>query len=232
MLLPKPLHAGTLIRRYKRFLADVELENGEIITAHCPNSGSMKGCAIAGSSVLLSISDNPKRKFRFTWEMVKLNGLWVGINTFLPNRLARDAIERGTVKELAGYDSIRPEVPYGKNSRIDLLLSGTKGLCYVEVKNVTLVEDDAALFPDAVTVRGQKHLNELVCVVRDGYRGVIFFVVQRTDAHFVAPADDIDPEYGRLLRLAVENGVEAVAYQAQVSPQEIYLAKSLPVRLD
>ncbi len=232
MKLPQPLHAGTLIRRYKRFLADVELESGETVTAHCPNSGSMKGCAIPGSRVFLSSSNNPNRKLRYTWELVNINGLWVGINTALPNRLTSEAIKRGTIGELAGYDTIRPEVPYGKNSRIDLLLSNPAGLCYVEVKNVTLVEGNAARFPDAVTLRGQKHLHELMRTVREGNRGVIFFVVQRADACALAPADAIDPEYGRLLRLAVNDGVEAIAYQAHVNPEEIYLTRPLQVCLD
>ncbi len=232
MKLSQPLFPGVLLRRYKRFLADVELENGEIVTAHCPNSGSMKGCAMPGSRVLLSLSDNPKRKLKHTWELVQVNGSWIGINTGLPNRLTAEAIRQGKIPELAGYDSIRPEVRYGKNSRIDLLLSGPPGLCYVEVKNVTLVEGRRALFPDAETLRGQKHLKELMREVSEGNRGVIFFVVQRADACELAPADAIDPEYGRLLRLAVKNGVEAFAWQADVTPGEIRLIRSLEVRLD
>jgi len=224
-----PLTAGTLIRRYKRFLADVELEDGSIVTAHCPNSGSMKGCALTGSPVFLSRSSNPNRKFPCTWELVWADMHWVGINTGLPNRLVREAIEVGDVKELQGYTSIRPEVPYGDHSRIDLLLEGVQGRCFVEVKNVTLVEDGRALFPDAVTIRGQKHLRELMRVVQEGDRGVIFFTVQRGDGESVSPADAIDPEYGRLLRLALESGVEAIAYQAQVAPEEIRLIKRVPV---
>ena len=232
MKLPQPLHSGTLIRRYKRFLADVELTTGEIVTAHCPNSGSMMGCALPGNPVLLSFNNSPHRKLHYTWELVKVNDLWVGINTGLPNKLTREAIENGIIRELTGYETIRPEVKYGENSRIDLLLSGAPGLCYVEVKNVTLVKDDMALFPDAVTLRGQKHLRELMLMVQAGNRGVIFFVVQRGDACRLAPADAIDPEYGRLLRLAVKNGVEALAYQADVHPREIVLARPLPILLD
>jgi sugar fermentation stimulation protein A len=226
-----PLTAGILVRRYKRFLADVALEDGSTITAHCPNSGSMKGCAVPGSRVFLSRSANPGRTYPFTWELVESDGFWAGINTGLPNRLTRAAIEDGTVAELQGYETIRPEVPYGGHSRIDLLLEGPTGRCFVEVKNVTLVEDGRALFPDAVTIRGQKHLNELMRVVREGDRGVIFFTVQRGDGDSVSPADLIDPEYGRLLRLAVENGVEALAYRALVTPQEIRLTERLPVVL-
>lgn len=230
MRLP-PLIAGTLVRRYKRFLADVILEDGSLVTVHCPNSGSMKGCATPGSRVMLSRSTNPGRTYPLTWELVESDGCWAGINTSLPNRLVREAIENGTVGELQGYDGIRPEVAYGQRSRIDLLLEGPVGRCYVEVKNVTLVEGDRALFPDAVTTRGQKHLNELMRVVREGERGVIFFTVQRGDGGSVSPADAIDPEYGRLLRLALDSGVEALAYRAAVSPEEIRLTHRLPVIL-
>ena len=232
MLLPTPLYPGRLIRRYQRFLADVLLDSGETVTAHCPNSGSMKGCAVPGSRVLLSLSANPKRKYAHTWELVEAGGIWAGINTGLPNRIVHEAIARGEVPELAGYDVIRPEVPYGTGSRIDLLLTGSRPPCYVEVKNVTLVEEGQARFPDAVTVRGQKHLRELMEVVRQGMRGVIFFLVQRPDGGAVAPADSIDPEYGRLLRLATAHGVEALAYRAEVTPEQIRLCRRLPIILD
>jgi len=228
MRLP-PLVAGTLVKRYKRFLADVTLEDGSLVTVHCPNSGSMMGCATPGSRVLLSNSSSSTRKYPFGWELVQVDGFWVGINTGLPNRLTREAIEDGTAVELQGYATIRPEVPYGERSRIDLLLEGSAGRCFVEVKNVTLEESGRALFPDAVTTRGQKHLRELMRVVSEGDRGVIFFTVQRGDANSVSPADMIDPEYGRLLRLAMENGVEALAYRALVTPEEIRLTERLPV---
>lgn len=231
MQLPTPLFPATLIRRYKRFLADFELESGEIVTAHCPNSGSMKGCATPGSPAFLSRSDKPERKLKYTWELVKADGCWIGLNTGLPNRLVREAIENGLVTELQGYQTIRPEVRYGENSRIDLLLSNTDQLCYVEVKNVTLVEGNAILFPDAATTRGQKHLRELMGVVRQGHRAVNFFVVQRADGEFVAPADLIDPEYGRLLRQAAANGVEILAYRAHVAPEGINITGKLSVHL-
>jgi sugar fermentation stimulation protein A len=179
--------------------------------------------------VYISRSSNPGRKYPFTWELVEADGFWAGINTGRPNHLVREAIESGTVAELQGYATIRPEVAYGEHSRIDLLLESPHQRCFVEVKNVTLVENDRALFPDAVTTRGQKHLNELMRVVREGDRGVIFFAVQRGDGQSVSPADAIDPEYGRLLRLAMDNGVEALAYRALVTPEEIVLNKPLPV---
>lgn len=231
MRLPTNLIPGRLLKRYQRFLADVQLDSGEIVTAHCPNSGSMTGCKAVDSPVLLSQSDNPSRKLKYTWELVSVQGYWIGINTGLPNRLVREAIEAGVIQELQGYTTIRPEVPYGKNSRIDLLLTGSPGCCYVEVKNVTLREGEMALFPDAVTTRGQKHLRELMEVVQNGGRGVIFFVVQREDCHSVGTADTIDPEYGRLLRQAVNNGVEALAYQAHVTPEAIRIVRPLPIML-
>ncbi|NJD90169.1 MAG: DNA/RNA nuclease SfsA [Geobacter sp.] len=231
MKLPQPLTPGRLLQRYKRFLADVALADGSVVTAHCPNSGSMLGCAAPGSPVLLSRSDNPARKLAHTWELVQVDGSWVGINTGLPNRLAREGIEQGVVTELQGYGRIRQEVCYGaERSRIDLLLE-EPGSCYVEVKNVTLVEGDVARFPDAVTTRGQKHLRELMAMVRDGARAVNFFVVQHAAARSVSPADAIDPAYGGLLRQAAAAGVELVAYQATITPEEIVLSRRLPVLL-
>jgi sugar fermentation stimulation protein A len=231
MELPSPLISGTLIRRYKRFLADVRLDSGEVVTAHCANTGSMTGCALSDSPVLLSTSSRPGRKYPYTWELVQINGNWVGINTARPNRLVEEAVLGGTIAELQGYETLRREVPYGGNSRVDLLLEGARGRCYVEVKSVTLVEDGRALFPDAVTLRGQKHLCELEQMVLRGDRSVIFFAVQRGDADCVAPADSIDPEYGRLLRRAVNAGVEALAYRAVVTPERINLREFLPVCL-
>ena len=230
-LLPSLIPAR-LIRRYQRFLADFELESGAIITAHCPNTGSMKGCAVPGSPAFLSRCEKPGRKLGYTWELVLADDCWIGINTGVPNRLVAEAIASGVIIELQGYRTMRPEVRYGTNSRIDLLLSNPSGeCCYVEVKNVTLAEGNRALFPDAATTRGQKHLLELMEVARCGQRAVNFFVVQRQDCESVAPADSIDPEYGRLLRLAAAGGVELLAYRASVSREAIYLGKPLPVIL-
>ena len=230
MKLPEHLLAGTLIRRYQRFLADVALESGETVTAHCPNSGSMTGCAVPGSPVILSRSDRPKRNYPYTWELVQVGDCWIGINTGITPTLVREGIRSGTVAEFQGYGTIRPEVRRG-DSRLDLLLTGERGRCWVEVKNVTLAEDGLALFPDAVTVRGQKHLTELMNVVLSGERGVIFFVVQRGDCTAMAPANRIDPRYGALLREAVAAGVEAMAYRAEVSPAGVALVRRLPVIL-
>lgn len=230
MKLPDTLLTGTLVRRYQRFLADVILDSGETVTVHCPNSGSMTGCAVPGSRVILSRSDRPGRKYPCTWELVEVGGCWIGVNTGITPALVREGIDSGVVTELQGYGTIRPEVRCG-NSRLDLLLSGERGNCWVEVKNVTLAERGMALFPDAVTERGQKHLTELMTLVRGGERGVIFFVVQRGDCRAMAPADRIDPRYGILLREAVGCGVEALAYLAEVSPAGVALATKLPVQL-
>jgi sugar fermentation stimulation protein A len=235
---------GTLVRRYKRFLADVLLDSGEQITVHTANTGSMLGCQIPGSRVWLSTSDNPRRKYPHSWEIVTAgtdaDAALVGINTQLSNKLVAEAISNGIVSELQDYHSIQTEVKYGReNSRIDLMLmrssshqreaGHTDMPCYVEVKNVTLVENGVAYFPDAVSKRGSKHLRELIGVVRQGNRGVIFFCVQRGDADEVRPADHIDKEYGSWLRRAVEQGVEALAYRACVTPEEICLKQRLPV---
>lgn len=231
MRFESPLIAGTLLKRYKRFLADIRLDDGAIVTAHTPNTGSMRGCAEPGSRVWLRDSGNPARKYPLSWELVQTAaGVMAGINTGLANHLVREGIETGVIRELAGYDRIRPEVRYGVNSRIDLLLQGGgRPGCYVEVKNVTLVEAGTAYFPDAVTTRGAKHLRELTAMVEEGHRAVIFFCVQRGDAEEVRPADAIDPAYGQALRDALSRGVEALAYRAIPSIMEIALSRPLPV---
>lgn len=232
-----PLLSGTLIKRYKRFMADIELPDGDVITIHCPNTGSMLNCNLPGSRVWFSDSGNPKRKYRHTWEVVAVGEAGkfrAGINTGLANKLVKEAVEAGLITELAGYDGLRTEVKYGnENSRIDLLLEtpDSAAQCFVEVKNVTLGEDGIAFFPDAVTERGRKHLRELAAMVAEGHRAVLLFCVQLTGVTEVRPADHIDPAYGAALREAVEQGVEVYAYQADISPAEIRLVTPLPVGL-
>jgi len=227
-----PLIEGRLIRRYKRFLADVELADGSTLTAHTPNTGSLASCCIPGARVWLRDSGNTERKYRFGWELVEPRpGVLVGINTALPSVLVQEALAERRIKELKGYEHVRPEVKYGReNSRIDLLLTG-KGRpdCYVEIKNVTLAQDGIAYFPDAVSTRAAKHLRELEHVVAGGGRGVIFFCVQRGDVATVRPADHIDVEYGMALRHALENGVEALAHAARVTPDGVALETRLKV---
>jgi sugar fermentation stimulation protein A len=231
MILPTPQYSGKLIKRYKRFLADIKLDNGKAILAHCPNSGSMKSCNMPGSLVIVSKSDNPKRKLEYTWELIQVNGSWVGINTNHPNKLVHEGITTGKIKELQGYSYIKSEVIYGDHSRVDLLLEDVKRKCFIEVKNVTLVENGTAMFPDAETKRGQKHLRELTKMIREGHRSVIFFVVQRLDGKVFKPADHIDKAFGEILRQATREGVEAIAYQASVSPQIIELFQRIPIEL-
>ncbi len=227
------LTEGILIRRYNRFLADVRLNDDTVITAHCPNSGSMKTCKEPGWKVLLSRSDNPKRKLKYTWEMVHNGKCWIGINTMVPNRIAVEAIQSGVIPELSGYGDLKTERRYGENSRIDILLSEGDRHCYVEVKNVTLVESDGYYkFPDAVTTRGRKHLQELMDMVNKGRRAMMLFVIQRNDGTIFKPAVDIDPLYGKTLREAYERGVEILPYLADVSPREIKLKNKIKFDLE
>lgn len=222
---------GTLVQRYKRFLADVRLSTGEIVTAHCTNTGSMQGCNEPGSAVYLSRSESKGRKLAYTWEMIEIQRNWVGINTFHPNRLAAEAIEAGVIKELHGYKTVRREVNVGSHTRLDLCLERPDGRCFVEVKNVTLCLGGAAAFPDAVSERATKHLRALMRLRRKGHRAAVLFVIQRGDCAYFRPADEIDPAYGRSLRRAVKAGVEALAYVAQVTPKGIIVTGRLETRL-
>ena len=223
---------GRFRGRYKRFFADVELGDGSVVTAHCPNTGSLLGCQEPGSRVWLRDSRNPERKLRYTWQAIEVGGVWVNVDTQLPNRVVFEAIEAGSVPALAGYESVRREVPYGKGSRIDVLLSSDDApACYVEVKNTTLAERGTALFPDAVTDRGLKHLRELVRVVRGGARAVQFFFVSRDDIDRFRPADAIDPRYAAALRRAVDAGVEVTAWSARVEPHGLEIGRELELDL-
>lgn len=227
-----PLLRGKLIERYKRFFADIALDSGETITAHTPNTGRMTTCKEPGSVAYVSPAQNPKRKLKFTWELVQSGKSLVGVNTLRANALAEEAIRGGLVAELQDYGNIRREVRYGENSRIDLLLEPEGNApCYVEVKSVTLARDGVALFPDAVTARGAKHMHELAAVVQRGQRAAVLFVVQREDCEVMTPADEIDPVYGDALRAAAGQGVAVLAYQAKVTPRELRLYRPIPVRL-
>jgi len=228
---PQALIEGRLIRRYKRFLADVRLP-GEVVTASCPNTGAMLGCAAAGSRVWLSEHDNAGRKYRHTWQIVEAGEVLVGINTGLPNKLVEEAIVDGVIPELGGYATLRREVAYGEEaSRVDFVLDGgRRKSCYVEVKNVTAaVKNGVALFPDCVSDRGSRHLRELMRIKAAGLRPVQLYCVQRADVGEVRPADAIDAEYGRTLREAIDAGVEVLAYRARVTPSEIRIETRIPV---
>jgi sugar fermentation stimulation protein A len=232
MEFPTPLIEGKILKRYKRFLADIELSSGEVVTAHTANTGSMKTCWEPGWEVRVSYHDNPKRKLKYGLELTHNGDTWIGVNTSLPNKIAHEAIEKGVVKELSGYKFIKPEVKIGK-SRIDFLLSNDEDdQCYVEIKNVTLLgENQTAIFPDSVTTRGQKHLIELTQLKEQGIRTAMLYVVNRQDVTSFAPAEKIDPEYALLLRKAKNAGVEVYAYQCKVDPKGITLNKALKVNL-
>lgn len=222
------------IKRYKRFFVDAESENGEILVAHCANTGSMKGLLNEGAYCYLRDVADPSRKLKYSFEMVDAGDSLVGVNTSIPNKMVFDAIEAGDVEELTGYASAKREVKYGKEgkSRIDVLLDDPKkGKCYVEVKNTTLREGNAAQFPDAVTARGLKHLEELIAEVENGNRAVMFYFTQRSDCTYFEPADAIDPAYSAKLREAVKKGVEVLCYQCLLTPESITLDKKLEVRI-
>jgi sugar fermentation stimulation protein A len=231
MIFPSRLIRGTLLQRYKRFLADVRLADGEVVTVHCTNTGSMLGCMAPGSAVLISRSANLNRKLAYTWEMIRINGAWVGINTMHPNRLVAEAVAAGAIPELSGYESVRREVKVSAHSRLDLCLEGQSGSCFVEVKNVTVSFDGAAAFPDAVSERATKHLKELMRLKRRGHRAALVFVIQRGDCDYFRPADEIDPEYGRWLRRAAKVGVEVLPYVAKVTARNIILGARIPTKL-
>ncbi len=226
----KQLTHGRLVQRYLRFLADVKLDDGSIVTAHCTNSGTMKTCLKEGAEVYLSPVADPKRKTKFTWEMIKINGNWVGINTSVPNKLAFDAISNDLIFGLRGYTKVRREVKFG-NSRLDLYAENDTEKCFIEVKNVTMKVGNYARFPDAKTERGTKHLNELMEVRRQGMRAVMLYVIQRTDVEIFGPARDIDPTYAESLLEAFENGVEIIPVIAHVNPAKIELGRVLPFDL-
>jgi len=223
-----PLIHGSLIKRYKRFLADVKLDNGEIITAHCPNTGTMLSCSSPGSGVCLSTSDNPKRKYPHTLEMVQDNDTWVGVNTSRTNKLVIEAIKKGRIPEFSEPDNIRAEIKTSPKSRLDLLITRGGQDTYVEIKNCSLAIDGCAMFPDAVTARGTKHLIELVRLKKDGFNSCIFFLVQRMDADRFTPAAHIDRVYAETIEKADKAGVIVLVYQAEVSPTGIEVVRSLP----
>ena len=235
MKFPTPLLKGTLTQRYKRFLADVDLEDGSTVTATCPNTGSMLGLTTPGSSVWLSTSDSPTRKYRHTWEMVEAgpgkSPTLVGINTNHPNAIVSEAITANQVAELLGYKVLRREVKYGENSRIDILLDDPKkGCCYVEIKNVHLMRKAGlAEFPDSKTERGVKHLVELGNMVAAGHRAVMVFLIQRGDAKIFDVAGDIDPAYAAAFVKAEASGVEMLAYRCKLTEHEIKLDKRIEI---
>ena len=230
MEFPHPLRRATLIRRYKRFLSDHRLDDGTAVTAHVANPGAMTGLLDDGAETWLSPAMNPKRKLAFGWEMVRVGSGLVGVNTSRPNRLAAEAIEAGAIPTLAGYGSIRREVPYGERSRVDFLLEAEgRPPCYVEVKNVHLRRGPHAAFPDSVTARGTKHLRELAQVAGAGARAVMLYIVQREDCARFTLAADIDPAYAAAFAEARARGVEALCHACRLSTDGITVDRPLPI---
>ena len=230
MKFDQKLVPGKLIRRYKRFLTDVELEDGSVVVAHCTNSGTMISCLEEGAPVMLSPAKDPKRKTRFTWEMIFINNAWIGINTIIPNQLVFEAIRDNKIKGLEGYTSVKREVKY-EDSRLDVFAENEKEKCFIEVKNVTMKVGNAALFPDAVTTRGLKHLETLIRIKKAGIRAVMVYVIQRTDIEYFGTAKHIDPNYAEALQRAMDNGVEVFPIMATVSPHGIELTKVLDISI-
>lgn len=225
-----PLQSATLIKRYKRFLADVVTAEGETFTLHCANTGAMTGCAEPGDTIWYSTSDNTKRKYPHSWELTQTQaGDWICVNTLRANSLVKEALSNNSITELMGYPCITSEVRYGaENSRIDLLLQSEElNSCYIEVKSVTLLQSGYGYFPDAVTQRGQKHLRELQHIVEQGQRAVLFFAVLHTGINCVSAAKHIDPTYASLLELAMQKGVEVICYGASISQNEMILNRRL-----
>jgi len=215
------LYKGKLVKRYKRFLADIILDSGEEITAHVPNSGAMTSCIEDNCPVWVSFHDNPKRKLKYTLELTKMADVLICTNTGVANKIAIEAIENGTIKELQGYGSLKPEQKYGVNSRIDILLENEDEKCYVEIKSVSLKLGDKLAFPDAVTTRGKKHLDELVSMVEEGHRAVMLYVIQRTDKLPFRIADEIDKKYNDALIESRKKGVEVLVYQSTILEDRI-----------
>lgn len=222
---------GTLIKRYKRFKADVKLGNGRVVTALCPNTGSMKSCCEPGRPVYLSKHDRPDRILKYTWELIEMPTSLVGVNTGIPNKLVKESIENKLIKELTGFEKVRTEVKYGENSRIDILLENINKKTFIEVKNCTLMENGICYFPDAVTSRGLKHLVELQKEVRAGNRAVMFYLIQRMDVIRFEPASHIDPLYSEELKKAYGNGVEILAYDVNIDTKGITINKPVPFKL-
>lgn len=212
---------GNLIKRYKRFLADIILEDGSEITAHVPNSGAMTSCIEENCPVWVSFHDNPKRKLKYTLELTKMGENLICTNTGVANKIAIEAIENKTIKELQGYSSLKPEQKYGENSRIDILLENENEKCYVEIKSVSLKLKDSLAFPDAVTTRGTKHLNELISMVEQGHRAVMLYIIQRTDKASFRIANEIDKKYNEAFEIAKAKGVEVLVYQSEIDFENI-----------
>ena len=228
MLLPATRLKGTLVRRYKRFLADIALDTDEVMTVHCPNSGSMRGCSDPGSPVIISFSANPERKYPWTLEMVQVQDVWVGVNTSKTNAIVQEALTAGVIDDFGVVKRIKPEVKVAGGSRLDFCLETDQGQCYLEVKQCSLAQDGVGLFPDAVTARGARHMRELALLTESGYGAAVLYCVQRADANCCTVAREIDPAYALTVEAATRSGVRFVAWQTAVRPEAISIRRKIP----
>ena len=230
MKFESPLIAGKLVRRWNRFLSEVELENGEVVRAHCPNSGRMTTCNIPGAPVLIRFVDDPKRKLKYTWEHIHTGTHWVCINTNRANQVVKESLTQKLIPEFAHYAKVRPEFKVGK-SRIDFLLENEDEKCFIEVKSVSYIEGEKCCFPDAVTSRGLKHLHELIELKQEGHRAAMLFLTMSDQPKSFSPADHVDPEYCKALRDAKKAGVEILVYTCKSSEEEMILGEPIKVTL-
>lgn len=226
-----PLIKGKLLKRYKRFFVDVLLDDGQTVIAHCVNTGSMLSCLEVGAEVALSISDNPKRKLKYTFEMIKIKKTWVGVNTVLANKLAEELIQNSNLLGLNNIEAIAREVKYNEHTRFDFLITNNDTKTFLEVKNVSMVFDGKASFPDAKSERGTKHLNELQKAISEGYKAIMLYICQRDDAITFSPAENIDPLYASTLKLSVKKGVQIIAVKSKVSIKENKIYCRIPIEL-
>lgn len=226
------LIGGKLVRRYRRFLVDVKLDNGTLVTAHCPNSGSMVGCSEPGSPVLLSESKDPHRRNAYTWELTKVGKVWVGVNVQVPRKVVSEALHHDTIPELSGFSDLLLDAEYGRGNKVDIMMHGTESNLFMNVYHVAWAANGVARFPESPNARARKGLKELAEIATQGHKAVAFFFVQRQDCTLFAPAVEVDPEFAKLFKEAKANGVNILAYNARISPDEICIGSHLACASD
>lgn len=226
------LLGGKLVRRYRRFLVDVRLDSGQLVTAHCPNSGTMVGCCEPGRPVLLSESKDPHRRNAYTWEMINMNGVWVGINVFVPRKVVAESLQHKLIPAFAGFTDLTLDAEYGRGNTVDVLMQGQEQNLFMNVYHVAWTENSVARFPETPNARARKGLRNLSEIAVQGHRAVALFFVQRSDCEAFSPAVDVDPEFGKIFKEAQKSGVEILAYRADVSPKGIALGTPLPCIAD
>ena len=226
------LIGGKLVRRYRRFLVDVQLDSGPIVTAHCPNSGTMVGCSEPGNTVLLSESKDPHRRNAYTWEIIKMNGTWIGINVSTPRKIIAESLRNKQIPPLEQYNELLLDAEYGRGNKVDVMMHGNEQNVFINVHHVAWAENGVAKFPETPNARARKGLKDLAEIAAQGHRAIAFFFIQREDCEYFSDAVDIDPEFGNLFKEAVKSGVEIMAYKAHVSPSEISLGIPIQVLVD